>query len=753
MTRESRLFAELRRTGALALLLLLLATVAACLPLYALFAHRAPPLWSTSAWIAFAWAGLALVEGVLRLDRAPPPARRAAAVTLLGVAIMALYHIGLDRWTVVPPSPWPPERIQAGFDTRDWSLTPEARSFLEGEDANMRTPEELMLAFGAFDKGETYLVWASWTIFAAGLLLIVFHVLGVRLLVAGLLGLARARRRAFGPSHGSLAWERGGSAESVLLPVPQAEGGGAGPRRLVVIVPAIRGRVSSWEPLLARLKAAPQLRHASWVRWDHGQGVRSSVSARKIALSLCARVDAEWAKAGGYDDVVLIGHSLGGLIVRQAFLFARGNDARACQLKAWGERISRIALFAAINRGLSPQSALQFRLASWLISVAPWLDRYLAFQVLQGSDFVTNLRIEWIRHFASLGQKAPAVVQLLGVHDDLVKVDDSLDVEQFPNSWQILVPDAGHGDLHHLQDVPDPMGRYALIRQALLGEVPAVAGEARIRGSETYVMVLHGIRASNETWVQDVVTLLRGRLPDHSGIKCSTYGFLSALRFAIPPTRRASLQWFQDLYSTCLAENPGAVFHFIGHSNGTYLLGESLRRIHGMRFKRVVLAGSVLPDDYDWNDRLARAQVETVRNHRSSSDVPVGILCSVLRGLGMGDVGTGGVFGFKTAPNPRADEIYWYEGGHSRPVQADNLPALVEFAVSGKDLDLKLIDRKRDNSSFARLSRAAGILGPALVLTWVAAPILVLVLSGWALLPLAVWGGCTLLTVVALEII
>ena len=43
------------------------------------------------------------------------------------------------------------------------------------------------------------------------------------------------------------------------------------------------------------------------------------------------------------------------------------------------------------------------------------------------------------------------------------------------------------------------------------------------------------------------------------------------------------------------AEAPAAEFYFAGHSNGTYILGESLRRIPRMQFARIYIAASVLP--------------------------------------------------------------------------------------------------------------------------------------------------------------
>jgi len=86
----------------------------------------------------------------------------------------------------------------------------------------------------------------------------------------------------------------------------------------------------------------------------------------------------------------------------------------------------------------------------------------------------------------------------------------------------------------------------------------------------------------------------------------------------------------------------------IGHSNNTYILGQSLRGLSSMKFKNVALAGSVLPRDFSWRELMSGndPQVERLRNDCANTDWPVGFLCSGLRGLRRKDIGTGGYEGF-----------------------------------------------------------------------------------------------------------
>jgi len=184
-------------------------------------------------------------------------------------------------------------------------------------------------------------------------------------------------------------------------------------------------------------------------------------------------------------------------------------------------------------------------------------------------------------------------------------------------------------------------------------------------------------------------------------------------------TRRRYLRWFQDAYSEALARNPKAQFSFIGHSNGTYLFGESLRDIPGMQFERAALIGAVLPTDYDWDERVRRGQISSLRVDGSCFDWPVGWLCSALRGIGMRDVGTAGFEGFTGFIGPAKHEFFWYLGGHSAPLATANLPALAEYAVEGNIVRPRTLSQ--EVKWFAIVSRALRILAPIALLAALAA--------------------------------
>lgn len=461
-------------------------------------------------------------------------------------------------------------------------------------------------------------------------------------------------------------------------------------KQLVIVVPGFHGRYSKWEPLCRRLQQEPGFGPAEtvWVGFDHKIGVRSVGTLESTARKLCARVQAEWIKAGGFDEIVMVGHSMGGLLVRQAFLIAvgaTGSDDPA----DWGASVRRIVLLASLNRGIDTDRKIDqrflARLIPWVYRLFPFLPHPTVLDALKGSSFLANLRINWIRLFLSneatrraLPRGIPVVVQVLGDTDNLVWRDDSKDVLAFPHGHYLEVPNSDHASLYLLEAAPDPELRYAVLRKAFLGSFPPVT-KPRTAAPEIrrVIFLLHGIRASNvDNWIRELEARLKKYDPVHTEVIHPTYGYFTALRFALPSVRKRNIATFQDWYTEALALYPDAEFNIIAHSNGTYMLGQALAGIPGMRFKNVVLAGSVLPEDFWSRSPGIARQIIRVRNDRADRDWPVALLCNAMRGLHMRDVGTGGFSGFWGATTT---EVAYYPGGHGEALIPENQDYLVEY--------------------------------------------------------------------------
>jgi hypothetical protein len=366
-------------------------------------------------------------------------------------------------------------------------------------------------------------------------------------------------------------------------------------------------------------------------------------------------------------------------------------------------------LLAAVNRGLD-QNKWEIRLydlITRLLSVL--LFRHFTGQdLISGSEFITDLRLKWITHMRSLpSDQRPAVYQIIGTKDSFVTRRDSIDLEQFPNATHMSVPDVTHNQFPLIRVGPNPEMRYRFIRDAIFGhKVQNADRPPHFERKDQVVFVLHGIRAANRGWVQQLDERIIKSLPN-AEVVTPGYGYLSALEFVVPFLHRRPIRKFQQLYSDYFVQNPGAKFHFVGHSNGTYILGQSLKSLTAMHFDRVFLAGSVLPRDFPWRELMSGTppQVNILRNDCANSDWPVGFLCSGLTGLARRDIGTGGYEGF-LHDDRRVFQYWFHEGGHGAALEKANINSIAGFLLKGDDSSKprNLVGEKRGFSFLSRLA-------------------------------------------------
>lgn len=492
-------------------------------------------------------------------------------------------------------------------------------------------------------------------------------------------------------------------------------------------------KCAAWAPLIDKLKKEPGLEDADWLPWDHRQKWYSGGRVNNLASRLEARINEYYLAHGPFQHVTLIGHSLGGILVRKAYMIGSGCDAWVPHSPTeWAANVDRIILMAAINRGFDPDYMWYGRLLKGLLLFPGFR---LARDYMVGSDVITDLRISWIRRFRALGDSQPTVIQIQGQADRLLRYDDSIDVEQFQRA-RVERIDATHHNLPLLPpDVADD--RYAVLKRHILstqGTADSPNTEEEIRD---VVFLVHGIRASTSDWPHRAKTLIEKEYPKVLPVPAG-YSYFSALQFAIPFLRRKQIRWMQNAYSYHFAKHRSARFHFIGHSFGTYLLGRSLEKIPSVQFHRVSLAGSVLPQQFNWQEHLGRRVTGGLRNHRADRDIPVALLCSLLRGLGMGDVGTAGSDGFLAVDPTCAREVFYYPGGHSAALSDDTaLRALVDFAAKGEDGYPPL--PQGDLGWFATASRALG--KPMVAYSALAILLAVIGATALAIAALAVWLG------------
>jgi pimeloyl-ACP methyl ester carboxylesterase len=285
--------------------------------------------------------------------------------------------------------------------------------------------------------------------------------------------------------------------------------------RLLVVVPGIGGHTSQFSALLDLLKTSP-----GWVTetqilpYDHNRGLFSRKLAAQIANDLAILIEGAWLENGSFDDIVLIGHSMGALLVRQAYLIALGSSSNNMQAKPWANQVSRMVLLAGINRGL--KLSIGQKLTAAILLPGPCLLRDL----LIGSDFVTNLRLWWIKKLSAQPRR-PLVVQVLGDHDNEVGEQDSLDIEGFLEGHQLMVAGVNH------DTILDPGKSRAfsaqqagILQLAVLGSIPNSLGNNVVLDASSKVyFVAHGIRDTNNDWVTDVSNRIELAIPTHGSYR------------------------------------------------------------------------------------------------------------------------------------------------------------------------------------------------------------------------------------------
>jgi pimeloyl-ACP methyl ester carboxylesterase len=455
------------------------------------------------------------------------------------------------------------------------------------------------------------------------------------------------------------------------------------PKKLIVVVPGIGSRTQHWHALKAKLEQAPELQDAEWFIWNHGASVFSNASAVSLSRSLHAKIANKHLEKD-FDEIVLVGHSLGGMLVRSAYLMAVDSQYGGPDVSAWGSKVSRIVLLASLNKGVDTKRVKFHWITLPITNLINTFRPLLVTDLWMGAGFISNLRIGWISYFGSnRTSHFPTVVQLLGTKDGIVSANDSMDVVQFRNAHHVYVPDASHRDLHRLDVLKEPglvEERFEILLRAVAGMPSHVASDRSEPEKKLVIFILPGIRDASSKWTQELKAAFKKKDPSVE-VEIGNYGYFSAAKFFLPWVRRKNVRFFQDQYSEVLAKYPDAEFSCVGHSNGTYILGKSLSSLTKMRFNRIYLAGSVLPEDYDWNSRLKSKQVSFVRNDRAAKDWPVAILCKGMRGgLGMKDVGVGGFDGFEN----QVTEFHFYNGGHDEAIKSFNHPVIVDYILNGQ---------------------------------------------------------------------
>jgi pimeloyl-ACP methyl ester carboxylesterase len=412
--------------------------------------------------------------------------------------------------------------------------------------------------------------------------------------------------------------------------------------------------------------------------------------ATNIVVDLLIDIDEIIAERGDYKRIVLIGHSMGGVLARRLFLVATGIppavddepqfrceedfDRAEAAPRAWAALIDRQVTLGAFNRGWQASErdgwyySFFFNTMGLLGHLAPsskW--RPTIFDLRVGAPFMAQTRLHWLAYrrwhqtprsrSTSGGQAAEPtppspellVVQIVGNSDDLASPLNQVDIAiERPDSsaapsdqrfFFLEMEKSTHEQTIDFADRQEGRNRRDLFIAALTEPPDALAARASdptllvdhlpdIEPNVTdCVFVMHGIR-DDGFWTSRIAKRVKERAPNACVLRASTptYGYFAMLPFMLRWIRRQKTEWFVDQYVAARAQNPKARISFIGHSNGTYLAACALSDYADVRFENIFFAGSVVRRDYPWASLVENGRVQKFHNVRAARDWVVALL-------------------------------------------------------------------------------------------------------------------------------
>src|ERR1700731_2342349 len=113
--------------------------------------------------------------------------------------------------------------------------------------------------------------------------------------------------------------------------------------RLVVLVSSIGNTTASFDSLLTKLRGDPQWgENTQILRYEHRVRIWSRKRANDLAEDLAQIIQTRWLTSGPFDEIVLMGNSLGGILVRAAYLRGLGSANNREEPQEWASHVARI---------------------------------------------------------------------------------------------------------------------------------------------------------------------------------------------------------------------------------------------------------------------------------------------------------------------------------------------------------------------------------------------------------------------------
>jgi pimeloyl-ACP methyl ester carboxylesterase len=460
------------------------------------------------------------------------------------------------------------------------------------------------------------------------------------------------------------------------------------------------------------------------------------VKAENIVAELMQELDS-LNSTHEYTRILLVGHSFGAVLARKLALVAHGEQSAKDgdlpapfepeldayrQARPWANKIERLVLMAGMNRGWTTSSAMDWiTTLNWSVAQAigelVLSGKPTIFALRRGAPFLVNTRLQWLAMMdPNYGCRPDLIVtQLLGTNDDNVSPDDNVDFSvdiPYDNEKQayhyLEVPMSGHTNVVEMVDQNNSESNNARQKRrevylaALWSDREQLAKQCVKRdqmadslppapdmGVTDLVFVIHGIRDKG-FWTQKIARNIKRHAGPGQKFESWTesYGYFAMLPFALRSVRQRKVEWLMDRYVEAKARFPRARFHYVGHSNGTYLCAQALQDYLAARFDRIVFAGSVVRKDYNWmkliEPQRGSPRVRKVLNYVATRDWVVAMLPNSVQRWRWFNLGSAGHDGFLQAKtNGPVYQARYIVGGHSVGHEEANWDNIAGFIVAG----------------------------------------------------------------------
>lgn len=415
-----------------------------------------------------------------------------------------------------------------------------------------------------------------------------------------------------------------------------------GHKRLVVLVHGLPGRERFESAISLAREALPA---SDLLIFDYDSRYFSNVNPYAIS-NIIERQIHEAHVTNNYSEIVLVGYSLGGMLLRKAIVWGNGIEEDRRDLgqhgpREWVHKVSRFVSLASINRGWSikPRPSNMDVLTYISISVGERLARLsrsgrLILGLQRGAPFVADARVQWIdlcRTTSSEHPKIPQTIHLLGDRDDIVSKEDSMDLIAAKDTVFVTLQDTSHREIGEALaggTSKADQDRRDKVRFAIQGKLDRLDPDKTVTVNEDLsinriVYVMHGIRDYGE-WTDRLRSIIEkeaeGTGPGLAVVN-QKYGHFPMLPFLLYWDRQRNVRLFMDEYTENRARFPRAsTFDYVGHSNGTYILASALQNYQTLKVGQVYLAGSVVPKHYPWRQLADHGRVEHMANVVAAGD-------------------------------------------------------------------------------------------------------------------------------------